>query len=315
MTVHVHPQSLCESPHVGEGTHIGAFAHVLPGARIGQDCNICDGVFIEHNVVIGDRVTVNCGVQLWDVTHIEDDVYIGPNATFTNDRFPRSKVHDQPLGDTRISKGASIGANSTILSGISIGRYAVVEASSLVTRDVPPYAIVTGTPARITGYVDSRRTQQKASQDGAVRVTRETLTALSVRGVTLRRFPSFKDLRGRLSAGSFVEDVPFTVKRFFTVYEVPSKYVRGEHAHKTCHQFLICVHGQLTLMVDDGSNREEILLDGPEVGVYIPPMVWATQNLYSENSVLLVLASHEYDPSDYIRDYDEFLRQIETRAD
>lgn len=313
--MHVHPQGLCESPHIGEGTHIWAFAHVLPGARIGRDCNICDGVFIENNVVLGDRVTVKCGVQLWDGMYVEDDVFIGPNASFSNDRFPRSKAHDRPLSETRIAKGASIGSNSTVLPGISIGRYAMVGAGSVVTRDVPPYAIVTGTPARITGYVDSRRTQQEASQDGAVRITRETLTALSVRGVTLRRFPSFKDLRGRLSAGSLVEDVPFPVKRFFTVYEVPSKYVRGEHAHKTCHQFLICVHGHLTLMVDDGSNREEILLEGPEVGVYIPPMVWATQYLYAENSVLLVFASHEYDSADYIRDYDEFLRQIETRAD
>ncbi len=91
----VHPQGLCETTHVGEGTRIWAFSHVLPGASLGRDCNICDHVFIENDVVLGDRVTVKCGVQLWDGLRIEDDVFIGPNATFTNDRFPRSKQYPE----------------------------------------------------------------------------------------------------------------------------------------------------------------------------------------------------------------------------
>jgi len=107
MPVFVHPQGLCESQSVGEGTRVWAFAHVLPGARIGRDCNICDHVFVENDVVLGDRVTVKCGVQLWDGLRVADDVFIGPNATFTNDPFPRSKQHRSPLGIS-IAIGASI---------------------------------------------------------------------------------------------------------------------------------------------------------------------------------------------------------------
>src|SRR2546421_1971373 len=108
----VHPQALCESTTIGANTRVWAFAHVLPAARIGADCNICDHVFIENDVVIGDRVTVKCGVQLWDSIRIEDDVFIGPNATFTNDRFPRSKQHLQAYLGTTVQAGASIGVNA-----------------------------------------------------------------------------------------------------------------------------------------------------------------------------------------------------------
>src|SRR5215472_858170 len=121
MNYFVHPQGICESSAIGAGTRIWAFAHVLPGARIGADCNICDGVFIENDVVLGNRVTVKCGVQLWDGLVVEDDVFIGPNATFTNDPFPRSKVYPKSFAKTLIRRGASIGANATILPGIELG--------------------------------------------------------------------------------------------------------------------------------------------------------------------------------------------------
>jgi acetyltransferase-like isoleucine patch superfamily enzyme len=151
MGVYKHPASLVESETIGDATRVWAFTHILPGARIGSECNICDHVFIENDVIIGDRVTIKCGVQIWDGLRIEDDAFIGPNATFTNDNFPRSK---QPfkLNQTLVRKGASIGANATILSGIVIGENAMVGAGAVVTRDVPPNAIVVGNPARITGY-------------------------------------------------------------------------------------------------------------------------------------------------------------------
>ena len=120
MPVFVHPQGLCESPHVGDGTRVWAFAHVLPSARIGRDCNICDHVFVENDVTIGDRVTVKCGVQLWDGLRVADEVFIGPNVTFTNDPFPRSKRHKSPVV-TMIGHGASIGANATVVCGHTIG--------------------------------------------------------------------------------------------------------------------------------------------------------------------------------------------------
>lgn len=143
-----HSHALVESGNVGKGTRIWAFVHVLPGARIGQDCNICDHVFIENDVIIGDRVTVKCGVQVWDGVRLEDDVFVGPNATFTNDAFPRSK---QPfeMQHTVVKRGASIGANATILPGITIGENALVGAGAVVTRDVPDNALVVGNPARV----------------------------------------------------------------------------------------------------------------------------------------------------------------------
>lgn len=148
-----HEKALVESEKIGQGTRIWAFVHVLPNAVIGDDCNICDNVFIENDVIIGNRVTIKCGVQIWDGLIIEDDVMIGPNATFTNDLFPRSK---QPfdLKRTSVKKGASIGANATILAGVEIGEGAMVGAGSVVTKNVPPHAVVVGNPARIIRMIE-----------------------------------------------------------------------------------------------------------------------------------------------------------------
>lgn len=160
MSFFVHPQALCESKTIGDKTRIWAFAHVLPGAVLGKDCNICDHVFIENDVKVGDRVTVKCGVQLWDGTIIEDDVFIGPNATFTNDLYPRSKVYPDQFLKTLVKKGASIGANATILPGLVIGEGAMVAAGSVVTKSVPDRAVVMGNPARITGSVDDMKKER-----------------------------------------------------------------------------------------------------------------------------------------------------------
>ena len=151
MNYFVHSHALVESNQIGNNTRIWAFAHVLPGARIGVDCNICDGVFIENDVLIGDRVTIKCGVQIWDGVRLDDDVMVGPNATFTNDLNPRSKQAFE-LRRTVVEKGASIGANATILCGITIGTGAMVGAGSVVLKDVPPYAVVVGNPARVIRY-------------------------------------------------------------------------------------------------------------------------------------------------------------------
>lgn len=151
----VHPKGLCESEKIGQNTRIWAFAHVLPGAVIGKECNICNGVFIENDVIIGDRVTIKCGVQIWDGIRIEDDVFIGPNATFCNDMFPRSKQYPEEFLQTLLKKGCSIGANATILPGLSIGRNAMVGAGAVVTKSVPDNAIVVGNPAKIISYSGS----------------------------------------------------------------------------------------------------------------------------------------------------------------
>lgn len=151
-----HPDSRVETGDIGSGTRIWAFSHVLPGARVGADCNICDHTFIEGGAVVGDRVTLKCGVQLWDGVTLEDDVFVGPNATFTNDLFPRSRKRPAEYVRTLVQRGASIGANATILCGVTVGARAMVGAGAVVTRDVPPLAIVVGNPAVVTGYAETR---------------------------------------------------------------------------------------------------------------------------------------------------------------
>lgn len=143
-----HPSSDIQSKNIGAGTNIWQFCVVLPGARVGKDCNICAQVLIENDVIIGDRVTVKCGVQLWDGLRIEDDVFIGPNATFCNDDKPRSKQYPTSFLRTRVRRGASIGANATILPGITIGEGAMVGAGAVVVCDVPAGMTVVGNPAK-----------------------------------------------------------------------------------------------------------------------------------------------------------------------
>lgn len=150
---HKHDQAIVASQNIGKGTRIWAFTNILPGAVIGENCNICDHVFIENEVTLGDRVTIKCGVQLWDGLQVEEDVFIGPNATFTNDKFPRSKKYPDKYPKTVLKKGCSIGANATILCGIMIGENAMVGAGAVVTKDVPPNAVVYGNPARIHRYI------------------------------------------------------------------------------------------------------------------------------------------------------------------
>lgn len=306
--VFVHKRGLCESKNVGTGTRIWAFAHVLEGARVGADCNICDGVFIEGGVKLGDRVTIKSGVQLWDGVELEDDVFVGPNATFTNDPLPRSRQWLDEYPRTIIRNGASIGANATILPGLEVGTGAMVGAGAVVTRSVPPHAIVMGNPARIHGYVESAVGETQPLE--APTPAEPGKQPLGVRGVHLQRFAGFSDLRGRLTAADLPGDgIPFTPRRWFLVYDVPSREVRGEHAHRVCHQFLVCVHGSVRVAVDDGHRRAEVVLDNPTLGVYIPPATWGSQFRYEEDAVLLVLASHPYDPDDYIRDYGTFLQE------
>jgi len=306
MNYFVHSLGCCESTTIGAGTRVWAYAHVLPGARIGADCNICDHTFIENDVVLGDRVTIKCGVQLWDGLRLEDDVFVGPNATFANDLFPRSNVRPERFARTVVERGASVGANATILPGLVIGRNAMVGAGAVVTHDVPPNAIVVGNPARIVGYADagkalrSRRAATTFPADEASHVT-------GVPGVTLHRLKVAKDMRGSLSVGEFAHDLPFTPQRYFFVFDVPSAEIRGAHAHRKCHQFLVCARGQVSVVADDGNVREEYLLDGCDMGIYLPPMVWGIQYRYSPDALLCVFASDPYDPNDYIRSYDEFL--------
>jgi acetyltransferase-like isoleucine patch superfamily enzyme/dTDP-4-dehydrorhamnose 3,5-epimerase-like enzyme len=304
----VHAQGICESNQIGSGTKVWAFAHVLPQAVIGSDCNICDHVFIENDVIIGNRVTVKCGVQLWDGITVEDDVFIGPNATFTNDPFPRSKQYPEKFPRTVIGCGASIGANATILPGLSIGKQAMIGAGAVVTRSVPPYAVVVGNPARIVGYADQDNRQNRLSVSAAFSEDEKpSVKETHVHGVTLHTMPLVTDIRGNLTVGEFEQHIPFAVKRYFMVFDVPSAETRGEHAHKKCHQFLICAKGSVSVVADDAKNRQEFLLQKPNQGVFLPAGTWGIQYKYSADAVLLVFASEHYNAEDYIRNYNDFL--------
>lgn len=148
MSAFIHPLSDVQSKDIGDGTRIWQYCVVLPGAKIGKNCNICSHCFIENDVVIGDNVTIKCGVQIWDGMRIEDNVFIGPNATFCNDRHPQSGNRNYKCEGVAIRRGTSIGANATILPGVTIGANTMVGAGAVVTKDVPPGVTVAGCPAR-----------------------------------------------------------------------------------------------------------------------------------------------------------------------
>lgn len=304
----IHALADVRSPNIGDDTRIWQFCVVLEGARIGGGCNVCAHCFVENDVTVGNDVTIKNGVQLWDGMTIEDGVFIGPNVTFSNDPFPRSKVRPEEFSRTLIKREAAIGANATILPGVTIGVRAMVGAGAVVTRSVPDNAIVVGNPAAIVGYANTLRDPgMMTAGDSGPEESGARVEQTKVPGVTVHQLTVAADIRGRLSVGEFERDVPFRPRRYFLVYDVPSLQTRGEHAHRRCSQFLICLRGSCTAVADDGTVRQEFVLDRCDRGLYIPAMIWGTQYRYSRDALLLVFASDHYDPADYIRDYQDFL--------
>lgn len=149
----IHPTADVQTEAIGDGTRVWQFVVVLGGAVIGKDTNICSHCFVEDDVVIGDRVTVKSGVQLWDGVRLEDDVFVGPNVTFTNDKYPRSRKYPETYPLLVVRAGASIGGGAVLMPGITIGARAMVGAGAVVTKDVPSGMLVRGNPARIVGSV------------------------------------------------------------------------------------------------------------------------------------------------------------------
>lgn len=299
MSIFVHPTAICESGAIGDRTTVWDFAHVLPGAVIGADVNINHGVFVENDVVVGDRVTVKSGVQLWDGIRLEDDVFVGPNVTFTNDKFPRSKHRPASFSETVVEAGASIGGGAVLLPGVTIGRGSMVGAGAVVTRDVPPHSIVVGNPARIVGYVEAGPQTADLTPRALPGGTDGPGKLLPVRVA--------EDMRGSLAAIEF-GTLPFVPQRFFSVFSVPSADVRGQHAHHECEQFLVALAGSVSCLVDDGTHRRTYVLDSPSVGLYMPALTWGSQFDYSADCVLGVFASLPYDANDYIRTYSKFIQ-------
>ncbi len=249
------------------------------GAQIGRDCIIPSGVSIEPDAQIGQRVT-----------------FAGPNIV---------------VGNQAVLQPACV-----IGDRVTIGRGAVVRTGAVVLRSVPPNAIVEGNPAQVVGYVEHHDIEHRAPA-GVVDVTRVTglkapaKIALGVGSSALYLMRRVTDARGALSVGEVASELPFRPERYFLVFDVPSIELRGEHAHKHCEQFLICVHGSCRVLLDDSTRRCEVTLERPDLGVYMPPMIWGTQYKYTRDAVLLVFTSHAYDADDYLRTYEEFLRHRE----
>jgi carbonic anhydrase/acetyltransferase-like protein (isoleucine patch superfamily) len=249
---------------------------------------VCESVNVGPDTRVGAFAYVSAGAR------IGTSCIIGPGVT----------VED----GTTIGDGVSIGANATVLAGVEIGKSAVVGPGAVVTLSVPAGGIVEGNPALLVGYVDSH--PDPISHVTAMPATGERLTPTKVRGVTLHELDFIKDLRGDLSVGEVERDIPFSIARYFVVLNVPNERVRGQHAHRQCHQFLVCLTGRCSIVADDAVTRQEFLLDRPSLGLHLPPMTWGTQYRYSPGAILLVLTSHPYDPDDYIRDYGEFVGAV-----
>lgn len=281
-------------------------ARVHPEATVEEDVSLSKGVSVEARASIRNGTFCGTAAYVGRSASVGRQVHICSHAVLAD-------VEPEGAGIC-VEDGVWIGANATISAGVRVGAGAKVLAGAVVTRSIPAAAIVEGNPAIIVGYV-ATQSNPALSPHANTRKT-ESVQATNVRGVTIHDFPVIRDLRGGLSVGEFERDIPFTPLRYFMVFDVPSKETRGEHAHKQCHQFLICVRGSCAVVADDGKQRHEVLLDTPNRGIYLPPMTWGIQYKYSSDALLLVFASHHYEANDYIRDYREFITatQIADRA-
>lgn len=263
---------------------ISGQALISPEACISPSARVSPGVVLTRACEVGEQCEIDAGAVL--------------------DPGPDGKIV--------LESGARIQAGAVVAGTVIVARGALVRAGAVVTRDVPPHAVVAGNPAQIVGYT-SGDTEAPHAPLRQVPLAPGVMPS-SVRGVTLHRLPKVIDLRGNLTVGEFGRSVPFEAKRYFMVFGVPNAEVRGEHAHRTCHQFLICARGNLAVVADDGNTREEFHLDDPSVGVHLPPLTWGVQYKYSPDAVLLVFASEYYDTEEYIRDYAEFTQIVSRRG-
>lgn len=278
-------------------------ARVHAGATVAASAMLGDFVVAYPGADIGEHCRVRGYTQLWPGVRLEAGAELGPGVTLEA---------PEPGADAAIviGPGVRVGAGALICRGVRLGQGAQVAAGAVVAQNVPPYAIVSGAPARITDYVqNASRAPALDWHQRASFPQQPSVVPLGVGGATLHRFKFLQDPRGDLSVGEFEKEIPFLPKRYFLVLNVPSDKTRGEHAHRACHQFLVCVKGSCAVVVDDLEQRCEVLLDAPDVGVYLPPMTWGIQYKYSSDAVLLVFASHYYAADDYIRDYDVFVAE------
>lgn len=219
-----------------------------------------------------------------------------------------------------IRAGARLDSASVIGEGVIVGQGAHVRAGAVVLRAVPPNAIVEGNPAQVVGYnvseqgLTSRAAPRLIDIHSYPDMPRPGRIPLDVGGSEFFLMRRVSDARGALTVGELPSELPFVPARYFAVFDVPSQELRGEHAHKACQQFLICLHGSCRVLLDDGVRRCEVALDRPDIGVFMPAMIWGTQYRYSQDAVLLVFASRTYEANDYLRTYDDFLAELKVTS-
>lgn len=279
----------------------GVHCLIDPEAEVADSAAFGDYVSVLKGAFIGQNAVVHGFTQIWPGVRLGIGVSLGSGVVLEQP----SEANNQGIS---FGEKCEVGAGAVICQGVSIGEGAVVRPGSVVEQNVPPYAIVSGVPARVLGYVENLEGGKASPWHlQATFPSSPAVVPLGVGGVTLHRLKKVCDPRGDLSVGEFPRDIPFEPKRYFLVFNVPSEKTRGEHAHHQCHQFLICVKGSCAVVVDDGKSRCEVLLESPDMGVYLPPMTWGIQYKYSSDAVLLVFTSGYYDADDYIRNYSEFV--------
>lgn len=249
-------------------------------------------VFV-HGSGICESEHVGDGTRVLAFAHVMPGARIGSDCT----------IDEHVL----IENDVVVGDRVTVKSGVRIGRRAMIGTGAVVAGDVPAHAIVVGDPARIVGYADSAPSLDPEDVDQPLATTPEDDLPGGARLIPVQ---TASDLRGSLAAVELHSGLPFVPRRFFSVFGVPSKEVRGEHAHRECAQVLVCLQGSVHCIVDDGTRRREVLLESPAVALHMPPMLWGIQHRYSDDAVLGVFASHSYDPDDYIREYEQFLAEV-----
>ncbi len=252
-----------------------------------------------------NRISSDCIVPKTAVIH--DGVTVGPRVVLSGDGIV---LRD----NVRLDAACIIG------EGVTVGQGAWVRAGAVVLRSVPPNAIVEGNPAAVVGYVydncegtERRPDPRNIDIHGLGHLPRPARVPLGIGDSALYLMRRITDARGALTVGEVPTEVPFAPARYFAVFDVPTVELRGEHAHKLCQQFLICLHGSCRVLLDDGRERSEVTLDRPDMGVFMPEMIWGTQYRYSADAVLLVFASRPYEAEDYLRTYDDFLAELEKR--
>lgn len=233
---------------------------------------------------------------------IDPSVTIGPRVVLAGDRI-------------ELQEGVRLDAACVIGEGVTVGLGAWVRAGAVVLQSVPPNAIVEGNPAQVVGYrentlADCLAAPRHIDLSAHDHLPRPARLPLGVGDCALYFMRKISDTRGCLTVGEVPSEIPFTPARYFAVYGVPSIELRGEHAHKSCQQFLICLHGTCRVLLDDSERRCEVTLDRPDVGIFMPEMTWGTQYRYSRDAVLMVFASQPYEADDYLRTYDEFLAEL-----